>query len=429
MQTSIIAILIGDMFWVDGEFMATNAYAMQQNSRYQWVILFLCAFTALLTVTLPSMSLPPLFETIGADLNLSLIEIGTIWGILPFGSILFALFGGTLGDRFGARKTLFAICLFTGTFGILRGSVTDFNGLLITTFMMGIAQAIIPIMVFKVVRNWFTSEQLGMASGVISAGFAGGLMLGPLVSTSILMPMMGGWRQVLVLYGIIAIIVGVLWAVLHPAEVVDPDGATGQGSLRDKLLHVAKLRNIWLLGIGGLGVNACFNGFTGYLPTYLKSVGWGEVDADRALALFFFMSLITVIPMSIVADRFGWRRSVLVVGALFLTVGVSLLAFVDGWLILLVVGITGCAFDTFMAILNASILEVRGVGYLYTGTALGFGTMIRSFGGTFSPPIGNSLASIAPNIPFLFWGAAGLFAVLIFVFFFRSDREVASSQR
>jgi MFS family permease len=407
--------------------MATNAYAVQQNSRYQWVILLLCAFTALFTVTLPSMSLPPLFESIGADLNLDLVEIGTIWGILPFGSILFALFGGTLGDRFGARKTLFTICIFTGTFGILRSYVTDFNGLLITTFMMGIAQAIIPVMVFKVVRNWFTSEQLGMASGIISAGFAGGLMLGPLVSTSVLMPMLGGWRSVLVLYGGIAIVIGVLWAVLHPAEVDTGEGQRAPGSLWQKLKHVASLRNIWLLGIGGLGVNACFNGFTGYLPTYLKGVGWAEVDADRALALFFFMSLITVIPMSIIADRFGWRRSVLITGALFLTVGVSLLAFVHGWVILLVVAVTGCAFDTFMAILNASILEVRGVGYLYTGTALGFGTMIRSFGGTFSPPIGNSLAAIAPNLPFLFWGAAGLFAAIIFLFFFRTDREKPSS--
>ncbi|MBC7814974.1 MAG: hypothetical protein H7175_27700, partial [Burkholderiales bacterium] len=88
--------------------MLKNPLARQQSSgSYRWVMLILCALTPLSVVTLPNMSLPPLFATISRDLNMSLVQIGMIWGMGAFAGILFALVGGTLGDRFGARNTLF----------------------------------------------------------------------------------------------------------------------------------------------------------------------------------------------------------------------------------------------------------------------------------------------------------------------------------
>lgn len=386
-------------------------------------MLVLCALTSMLVITLPNMSLPPLFATISEDLGLSLVQIGTVWGIMPFSGIFFALIGGTLGDRFGTRATLFVTCLLTGLCGVLRSTALDFNSLLITSLVFGMVQAIIPVMLFKVIRQWFPPEQLGMASGVISAGFAGGLMLGPLVSTGLLMPALGGWRQVLVLYGGIAIVVSVAWLIVHPPLPKPTATDAPRLSLRQSLSHVVRLRNVWILGLGGLGVNACFSGFAGYLPTYLKAIGWAELDADRALAVFFLSSLIAVVPLSILSDKLHLRRGFLIIGSLVLTIGIGSLTFVQGAMILLVVAVTGLAFDALMAILNASLLEVHNVGYVYAGTALGFASMIRNLGGTFSPPIGNSMAEITLSTPFLFWGSMGLFALLMFVFVFRPEKS------
>ncbi len=382
-------------------------------------MLALGALTALFIITLPNMSLPPLFAIISEDLGLSLVEIGTVWGIVSFSGIFFALIGGTLGDRFGTRATLFVTCLLTGVLGLVRSFAVDFNTLLIASLLFGVAQAIIPVMIFKVIRQWFPAAQLGMASGVISAGFAGGLMLGPLISTSLLLPALGGWRQVLVLYGGIALLMSLLWLVVHPIEHKTEKEKKPRITLRESLSHVVRLRNVWILGLGGLGISACFNGFSGYLPTYLKAIGWPELDADRALALFFLSSLIAVVPLSILSDRLHLRRGFLIIGALALAVGIGALTFAQGTVIVLVVAVTGLFFDAFMAILNASILEVEDVGYLYAGTALGFASMIRNLGGTFSPPIGNSLAGMSLSMPFLFWGAMGLFAVCMFVFLLR----------
>lgn len=396
--------------------MLINPVSIKQTSSYRWVMLALCALTPLCVVTLPNLSMPPMFAAIGHDLGLSLVEIGVIWGIGSFAGIFFALIGGTLGDRFGTRATLFTACFLAGLFGLTRGFAVDFMTLLLAALSFGIFQAIIPVMVFKVAGQWFPTEQLGMASGVISAGFASGLMLGPLLSTSVILPALGGWRQVLVFYGGIAIALSLVWLVVHPVEQQSESHHKPRVSLGESLRHVMRLRNLWILGIGGLGINACLQGFTGYLPTYLKAIGWAELDADRALAAFFMTSLTAVIPLTILSDRLRLRRGFLVFAALMLSIGIGLLSVVEGALIVVVIAVTGIVFDSFMAILNASVLEVEGVSQLYAGTAIGFATMIRNLGGAFSPPVGNSLTAIGFNIPFLFWGGMGLLAVVMFAF-------------
>ncbi len=388
-------------------------------------MLILCALTPLAVVTLPNMSLPPLFASISQDLGLSLVEIGTIWGVGSFAGIFFALIGGTLGDRFGTRTTLFAACFMTGVLGLTRSFAVDFVTLLLAALSAGVFQAIIPVMLFKLAHHWFPAEQLGTASGVISAGFASGLLLGPLLSTSVILPALGGWRQVFVFYGVIAIAMSLLWLIIHPVEQKSELHQPPRVSLGTSLRHVMKLRNLWILGIGGLGISACFQGFSGYLPTYLKTIGWASLDADRALAAFFVTSLTAVVPLSILSDRLRLRRGFLIFGATVLSIGIGLLGVVDGALILLVIAATGIVFDSFMAILNASVLEVDGISELYAGTAIGFATMIRSLGGTFSPPVGNALAVFGVSVPFLFWGGMGVFAVIMFAFLLKPPSSVA----
>ncbi len=401
-----------------------NPFATHQTrGSYRWVMLALCALTPMLVSTLPNMSLPPLFATIAGDLSLSLVEVGTVWGIVSFSGIFFTLIGGTLGDRFGSRRTLFVACLLTGLFGLTRSLAVDFITLMLTSMLFGVFQAIVPVMVFKVIRQWFPTEQLGMASGVTSAGFAAGLTLGPLISTSLLLPALGGWRQVIVFYGVIAVVISLIWLIIHPAESEDDAADRPRIPLRRSLAHVLGLRNLWVLGIGSLGTTGCMMGFSGYLPTYLKAIGWAELDADRALSAFFITSFIGVIPLSILSDRLHWRRSFLIVAGLILSLGIGSLTFMEGAMILVTVAATGFIFDAFMAILNASVLEVEGVGHVYAGTALGIANMIRNLGGTFSPPIGNSLAVFGLNIPFLFWGALGVAGVCMFIFLLKPKKK------
>lgn len=405
--------------------MLSSVHAPDSTSSWRHVILALCVLTPFGIVTLPNMSLPPMFGIISEELNLSLVQIGGIWGMVGFSGVFFALIGGSIGDRLGARRMLFGACLLSGIFGLLRAFATDFGSLLLISLFFGFAQGTVPVIVFKAVRQWIPRENLGMASGIVSAGFATGLMLGPLLSTSVILPALGGWRQVLILYGLIAIVISLLWLLLHPAgrhAVGDDQNAV---SLIAGLRAAARLRSLWLMGLGGLGIGACFSGFSGYLPTYLKSIGWADLDADRALSVFFLASLLCVVPMSTLSDRLRIRRGFLIGLAILLGAGVGTLGLVAGALILLVAAVTGASFDSVMALQQATVMEVDGVDNSLSGSALGMVTTIRNLGIAFAPPLGNSLAVHGASLPFLFWGAFGIFAALMFSLVFSPARRSA----
>jgi len=70
--------------------------------------------------------MPVLFKEISQDLNLSLVQIGTIWGIASLAGLFVSIIAGVLGDRFG-MKAIIAICaVLVGISGALRGLATSF---------------------------------------------------------------------------------------------------------------------------------------------------------------------------------------------------------------------------------------------------------------------------------------------------------------
>jgi hypothetical protein len=61
--------------------------------------------------------------------------------------------------------------------------------------------------------------------------------------------------------------------------------------------------------------------------------------------------------------------------------------------------------DGSMAVNLTMLLETEGVGPRDFGTATGILLTLSQFGSVISPPLGNSLASLNPGLPFIFWAA------------------------
>jgi len=91
------------------------------HSVYRWYMLTLSGLTATLAVAAPSMAMPVLFAEIAADLHLTLVQVGAIWGTVSFAGLFAGLAGGMIGDRFGTKKTLAIACLLIGLAGASRG--------------------------------------------------------------------------------------------------------------------------------------------------------------------------------------------------------------------------------------------------------------------------------------------------------------------
>ncbi|MCY4019951.1 MAG: MFS transporter [Chloroflexi bacterium] len=388
----------------------------RQHSPYRWVILAMVTLSGFITMGFPTAGLSALFSEIAESLDLDLIQIGVIWGVGTVMGIFTSLLGGSFVDHFGTRRMLVVLCLATGLTGALRGLAVDFWSLLLFSFLFGVVQPILPMNFIKLNREWFSSRQLGFAAGVMSVGFATGAMLGSRLSATVLSPLFGSWRAVLVFLGLCSVVLALIWAVLHPSvEVKRRTKRLDMRQVASNLHYVTRFRELWVIALAVFGVVGLMNSLVGYVPTYLREIGWESVDADSAIPVFFLASLIGVVPISHLSDRLGNRRLVMACGTAMMALGTLLMFFAgDNYgLVILAMVIAGCCFDSFMAMMGASITEVEGLEVAFMGSALGFGGVLQNLGGSIMPPIGNALTAIALNAPFLLWAAAGVFATVI----------------
>lgn len=384
--------------------------AIRQATSYRWYILTLAALTFTFVMGLPTMSLPVLFDEIAQELGLTLVQVGWIWGIGAVLGIVVGLAGGPVSDRLGPRRTLTGACLLMGLMGAARGLTWNFPSLAVAMFFMGFAQSAIPMNIHKTCGIWFPGPRLGTANGVVSVGMALGFMLGSLLAATVLSPWLGGWRNVFFVYGGVALLFSLLWWLSQEKAVVAtaPPTDTQLLTLTAALGQVTKLSNVWRLSLATLGVTACIGGFLGYLPLYLRDLGWPAATADSALAAFHAASLVAAIPIALISDRLGARKGVLMVAALLVTTGVGLVAVVQGALIWPAVLMAGVVRDGYMAITMTAMMEVKGVGARYAGTATGVLMAVMGIGAVLAPPVGNSLAAISLSAPFVFWAGLAL---------------------
>ncbi len=388
------------------------------QSKYKWLMLGLSAATGTFVATLPFSSMPVLFEEISKDLGLSLVQIGSIWGIASLSGVFVSVLAGILGDRFGVSRVLSISCLLIGIIGALRGLSDSFLTLMVIMFTFGLVRAMLPVNITRTVGLWFRGQNLGMANGAIGMGMGLGLMLGPLISATFLSPLLGSWRNVLFLYGGISVLISLLWFLYgrEPPEADSDVEKTEAVPVRQRLSSVLRIKAIWLLGFTLMFRIGSIMGMAGYMPLYLRKRGWTGASADNTMAIFYGVSTISVIPLSSISDRLGSRKLILYPALLLTIISFSLIPYVDGIVIWILMILAGMFMDGFMSAIITLLLETEEIGQAYSGTALGVVFTIAQLGGVISPPLGNSLAGINPGLPFIFWAALSLAAMITLIF-------------
>jgi NNP family nitrate/nitrite transporter-like MFS transporter len=384
------------------------------DGNYKWALLGLSGLTNALAVAAPSMSVPVLLPEITRTLDLTLVQAGLVWGISALPAVIIGVFGGALGDRFGSKRVLTVSCVLVGLAGAMRGLAGDFTSLMAMVFLFGLLTPLIIMSNIKTAGIWFSSRELGFANGVLSMGMALGFLVGSTISASLLSPWLGGWRNVFFFFGVISAAFAIPWYFSRsaPSQVGPALERAAAPSLLASMTHVAKLRNLWLLGLAVMGISGGIQGLLGYLPLHLRAMGWTEVNADAALGAFHTVSMLSVLPIALWSDRLGSRKTVLIGTAVLIAVGIGLLSFTQGSAVWAAVILAGVVRDGFMAIFLTTVAETRGIGLAYTGTATGFIMVFIGLGSLLAPPLGNALAAQAAGAPFLLWSALSLFGIV-----------------
>jgi predicted MFS family arabinose efflux permease len=362
--------------------------------------------------------MPVLFKEISQDLGLSLVAVGTIWGADPLAGIFVGLPSGLLVDRFGPKKTLTMICILGGIFAFCRGLSFDFLSMAAFMFLFGSMCAMSPTIVIKTVAVWTERARLGFLNALIFASWSIFSMVASMTSATILSPLLGGWRNVFFLMALPLVVIGLLWLFTgrEPKRGEVPIAPSGQVPLGEALSRVIRIKEVWFIGIISLAFWGANNGFLGYLPTYLRNIGWSPAGADGAFTAFNAASLVGIVPMIFLANRLKAHRAMFFFSMIVMVLNLALLPLTDGGGVWAVIIISAFFRSAALPLTTVVLYETRGVGNSYGGTALGLVTSIGMIGGFAAPPLGNSLESLGPGAPFFFWAALVAVSLPLFLF-------------
>lgn len=158
-------------------------------------------------------------------------------------------------------------------------------------------------------------------------------------------------------------------------------------------------------------------GYVGYLPLYLRNIGWDATSADTTITILSLMMFLGSVPTVLLSDKLKTRKGVLVISILSVVIFLALLPFVDAtwmWILLIISSFLRSAASS---LFNVMIFEIPEIGATYGGTAIGLANTVSMVGAFLGPPVGNSLVRFGEGMPFIFWAcmAAASIGLLLLI--------------
>jgi len=365
------------------------------------------------------MCMPVLFKEIATDLHLNLVDVGLVWGIDPLAGVFMSVPGGLLADRFGIKRTTAVICIASAIFGASRGISTDLIGLLISSFLLGAVGSTIATVGTKATSVWFNDRHLKLTNALIFMAVFSGQMVATCFSDTFFSPLFGGWRNVLLIYAVPVLIIGLLWLTYRGSQPIvarDIKPKSPGSGLIPSLLHVVRIRNVWIIGIVLLSIVGAITSINGYLPLYLRNIGWEPAVADSAVTLMLAGAMAGTIPVMIFSGKSVPPKTAVVISVIVMAACISLVPLFSGpatWILIIATGFVRSIPSVLTAVL---VLESKEVGSQHAGTAIGVVYAMGMLGAFIFPPLGNSLAVYYPGLPFIFWGTMCIVCLCAFFF-------------
>jgi MFS family permease len=361
--------------------------------------------------------MPSLYGEISQDIPMTYAQWGMIWGMRSMPMMIFALLGGMVADRLGIRAVVGLSAIFMGLFGISRAFAQDFSQLLAAMFFIGMSASFLMPNLPKSLGNWFPSGELGLANGILIAGVCVGSGSALMLSGVYLSPLLGGWRNVMWLYGLISLVLGVIWvSVIREGGEPSQNSAGGKEtfSFREALSVVIRVRDQWFVMVSRFCIFGALIGVIGFLPEILVSQGMRPGLAHLSSSLIYYANIIGVIAIPILSDRSGLRKIFIwpfsLVGALLV---VSLGMF-EGTACLIICALLGLVVG-FIPLLMTLPMEMEGIGQRYFGTALGLVGSLGNFGSFVAPALGGAIIDVTGRewTGFIFWGVLMVIGSLV----------------
>jgi cyanate permease len=359
------------------------------------------------------LAIPPMVTQVRTDLGLTRGEIGLAIGAWAVMYIVTAPPAGRIIDRVGLHRSLGAGALLIAVSAAVQAAAPNGLVLWFAVAIAGVGGPLVSLSAPKLVAIWFLdAAERPMAVGFYTSAPALGGVLSLLLTNSVLLPLLGGWRAVLLAESLFVLLTGVAWLVVDgraPVPPRDPALATstaaGGGPTVRTLLRSHGVQLAMALGVGTFFIT---QGLAAWLPDILEQrsgLSTGAASNWAAVSLAVGLGSRLVMPGLATAER----RSRM----LQATMGVLVLAMVAMAFGAATVGVAAAVVLGLRSVLNSLVvvvlMEAEHVSATNAATAYGLWFSVVEVGGALGPVAIGALGDTG----FGFEGALLVMAVML----------------
>jgi AAHS family 4-hydroxybenzoate transporter-like MFS transporter len=345
------------------------------------------------------------------------LEPGALRGVFTFGVVgvaLGALLVGPLADRFGRKPMVIGTVIYFAVLTLVVAQASNLTELLVLRFLAGLGLGSLLPMAVVLASEFAPRRTRGTMVTIASCGYAIGAASGGLLAAQIVPTY--GWQSVFYVGGVLPLIlvVAMLFWLPESVRLLALRPGTGERVARtlrsinpnlsfapDVQFIVAqekpdgRARLLQLFTDGRLAMTlliwvifflntTVLNLLNNWLPTLVNTTGLPQEQSLRIASVLQFGSVVGVISMGMLADRFGFFR-VLATGFLVAGVFIGLVGSVGTSVYLLVASIAVAGF----CVIGCQITDAAMAATLYP-------TDIRSTGVNWAHGVARVFSAVGP---------------------------------
>jgi nitrate/nitrite transporter NarK len=305
--------------------------------------------------------------------------------------------------------------------GAMRGFARDYPAFSVAMFLFGSAVGLTRLNFPRALSQWFPSKRLGMVNGISGSGAALGSAVSMGVSAGILGPLVGGWRNIVILLGVFTLLLAVLWILLIRERISDRHSVAGMTVVFKGLTYVLRSKTIWVLSFISLLLFGHAQSWTSHMPGFFETAyDMTNAAAGRLVSISLFGAVFASIIGPTISDRIGLRKRVMLVACVVGGVTNILQGSFLGPVLIIILIVMTLGVGSISPLLFTVPFELRGLRPAVAGSAVGMIFAFQNLGAFIYPILSGKLIDLfGPNYYPYFFAQSLAFAVIFILVLLR----------
>jgi MFS family permease len=416
-----------------------QSFVIKFNNRiyYGWVIAVsgLIINAALLGLRL---TFGVFFKSLESEFELTRLVTSIIASLLLVFIAILAVISGWAADKYGPRRIVFFMGIFTGLSLLLTSQATALWQLFVVYSLLLAAgtRGSIPV-IMSLVSRWFDRKR-GLALGIAASGGALGTIIIAPFATYLISNL--DWRSAYMIIGLITGTIVIVLSLLIRNDPIEigalPDGANRESSTPEEikreqgskqtglsLKQAFRTRSFWALSFSWLMFAICLQLIMTHLVPHAIDVGLSSMEAAVILSLAGGFSVVFRMLSGMISDYTG-RKIPAIGSAVYMAV--SLLGLVwsqDTWMFYIFAVVFGFSWGGFGVLCIA--LAVDSFGIVSIGAIMGVLEMCFAIGAAIGPIIGGYVFDSSNSYVSAFMiGAVAMLITAFLIMFIRNEIDI-----